>query len=362
MKISRVLIIVVVIIVIVIVALFAYEVIVPSNSNKNSIWFSAAEYPLETAATLGAGGQQCVNNIVYVYCVGGEDINNGPRNVVYTSSPISSSSSNISSWTTDSNVYPQNVYAESCVTFSGNIYCIGGINDDAQDDTAASYYASLNNGAVGTWNSTTSYPIPVDTESCVTSSGYAYCVAGNNQTGGSDANAVNSSSVWFAPLSSSGIGNWSLTNSYPAGVYYPTCFASQGYIYCIGGVSTNGDSANSVYYASLSSSGVGTWMQTTAYPQALSGQSCVIVSSTIYCVGGQGNNGAYSTAVYYATVSSSGVGSWKTGKSYPDTIVTSCVVNGETMYCIAGYDLSSSGYSSSVYYASLSAITGTATT
>jgi len=363
MKISRVLIVIVVIVIVVIVALAAYElIIVPSNTSKNSIWNSAAEYPLEVASTPGSGGQQCLNSTTYIYCIGGEDINNGPRNAIFTSSPILSTASNISSWTTDSSVYPQNVYAESCVSYSGNVYCVGGINDDAQDDTNASYFAPLNNGAVGTWKSTTSYPTPVDTESCVTFSSYIYCIAGNNQTGGSDANAVNSSSVWFAPLSSSGIGKWSLTTPYPTGVYYPACFSSQEDVYCVGGVSAGGSSSNSVYYASLSSNGVGAWQQTTAYPESLSGQSCVIVSSTIYCVGGQGNNGAYSSSVFYASISSSGVGSWSTGKTFPDTLTTACVVISSTMYCVGGYDLSSSGYSPAVYYATLNEITGTVTT
>lgn len=360
MKISRVLLIIVVIVVIAIVAVFAYAAFVASTSSVSSVWNSAAEYPLNVGGSYGVGGQQCVNSSSYVYCVGGSDINGDPRNSVYSSNPLSQSSMNISSWTTDQNSYPQEINFPSCVAYSTNIYCVGGIIDDNLDDTAASYYASLSNGAVSTWNSTTPYPISVDTQSCVASSGYIYCVSGSNSTDGSDSNAINSTSVYYAPLSNSGIGNWSLTNAYPD-IFYPICYAANGYIYCIGGVGSDGNAVNSIYYASLSSSGVGTWTQTTAYPAELSGQACVIVSSTIYCVGGEGNGDSYTNAVYYATVSSAGVGAWTSGAAYPDTAVTNCAAVAGTMYCIGGIDESSSGYTAEVSYAPLSGIVTTTT-
>ncbi len=364
MKISRVLIIIVVLVLIGIVALFLYEsLVVPSPSTSSSVvWNSAAEYPLQVSGNYGVGGQQCVNSSSYIYCVGGEDYNGGPRNSVYSSNPLSSSVLNISSWTTDSNVYPQDINGPSCVTFSNNVYCIGGTYDDAGDDIAASYYASLSNGVVGTWNATTAYPIPIDTSSCVASSGYVYCVGGDNETGGSESAATNSTSVWYAPLSSSGIGNWSRTNEYPPSIFYPVCYASQGYIYCLGGADVNDNAVNSVYYAALSSSGVGPWIQTTAYPAELSGQACVIISSTIYCVGGEGNGDAYSNAVYFAPVSSTGVGAWTKGPAYTDAAVTDCAAVGTTIYCVGGLDASSAEITAEVSFATLSSITTATTT
>jgi hypothetical protein len=363
-KISRIIVIVVVVVLIGIVALFLYESLVTSapSTSSSAVWNSAAQYPLQAGGTYGVGGQECVNSSAYIYCIGGSDVNGGPRNSVFSSNPLSSSSLNISSWTTDSSVYPQTVNAPSCVAYSGNVYCIGGTYDDAGDDTAASYYASLNNGVVGSWTATTSYPIPIDTQSCVASSGYVYCVGGDNETGGLNSAAANSTSVWYAPVSSSGIGNWTLTNAYPAGTFYPICYASQGYIYCVGGADVNDNAVDSVYYASLSSSGVGAWTQTTAYPAELSSQACVIISSTIYCVGGEGNGGSYSNAVYFAPVSSSGVGAWTQGPAYPDTAATDCAAVATTVYCIGGFDASSAEITSEVSFATLSAITTTTTT
>jgi hypothetical protein len=358
MKISRIILIIVVIVVIGIVALFAYEALVGTTSSSTSVWNSAAEYPLQVSGSYGVVGQQCVNSSAYIYCVGGLDYNSNPRNTVYSSNPLSSSSSNISSWTTDTSTYPQTINGQSCVAYGNDIYCVGGTYDDAGDDVNSSYFATLNDGTVGSWSSTTAYPIPVDSQSCVAYSSYVYCIAGNNETDGLQGNAQNSSSIWFAPLSSSGIGNWTLTTSFPSGIYYPSCYASQGYVYCLGGADINNEAVTSVYFASLSSTGVGSWSQTTAYPTAISGQSCVIVSSVIYCIGGEGNNGDYSNAVYYAPVSSTGIGAWKSGPAYPDTAATDCAAVDGIIYCSGGSDESSSGFTGSVYFAALSGISG----
>jgi hypothetical protein len=359
MKLSRVLLIVVVIVVILIVAAFLF-VDLTGTTSSSSTWNSAAEYPLQVSGSYGVVGQVCVNSSSYIYCVGGQDYNGGARNSVFSSNPLSSSSPNISSWTTDASVYPQTINAPSCVTFGSNIYCIGGNYDDAGDDTAASYFASLSNGNVGTWNSTTSYPIPVDTQPCVESSGYVYCVGGNNETQGLNSNSQNSTSVYFAPISNSGIGNWTITNAYPSGIYYPVCYAAAGYIYCLGGADESNNAVNSVYYASLSSSGVGTWTQTTAYPTSVSSQSCVIVASTMYCIGGYGNGG-YTNAVYYATISSTGVGAWESGAGYSDSVLTDCAAVSGTVYCIGGVDNSEAGITGAVGFLSLSTITESTT-
>ncbi len=45
------------------------------------------------------------------------------------------------------------------------------------------------------------------------------------------------------------------------------------HIYCIGG--STGSAVPNVYFASLSSTGVGTWPSTTSYPLNVYGHSCV---------------------------------------------------------------------------------------
>ena len=190
-KISRIIIVVVVIVVVALVALFVVGALLASTTSS-SVWTSGPEYPLQVDGGFVVGGQQCVNGTGYIYCIGGQDVNGGPRDDIYSSNPLSASSPNITSWTSDSNVYPETVYGQSCVYYSTNVYCIGGIYDDAGDDIASSYYATLSNGQVGKWNSTTSFPVAADTLSCVASSGYVYCVGGTTESNGLNATAAGS--------------------------------------------------------------------------------------------------------------------------------------------------------------------------
>lgn len=363
MRISRTIILVLVVVIIAIAGLYAFAVLLGPTPACTSTWDCAAGYPLQVSGAYGVAGQQCVNNATYVSCIGGEDANGRPRNEVYSSSAISLSSSGITSWTLGSNHYPLNIHGQACVAYSGYAYCVGGTYDDNGDDIASSYYAPLGGGsAVGAWSSTTAYPVPIDSQYCTAWSGYVYCVGGNNETDGTNADSTPSNSAWYAQLSSSGIGSWNHSTAYPANLYFPSCFGANGYIYCLGGADSNNNSQSSDYYAALSSAGVGSWTRTTAYPTKLSGQSCAFSSGYIYCVGGQttgGQHPAYTNAVYYAPVSSGGIGTWKQASDYPLSVETTCVISTGNMYCIGGFDGSSVGENNAVHYASLASLSGT---
>ena len=360
MKLSRIIILVVVLIVVVIIAVAAYSALVAPPAN--TAWKAAAEFPVETQDTFGVSGQQCINSTVYIYCIGGQDYLGGPHNSVYTSSPISSTANNITSWTPDpsSAIYPTPIYAQSCVANSGYIYCVGGTYDDGGDDVNSSYYATLSsNGVVGTWTKTTEYPAYIDSQYCVASSGYIYCVGGFTESNGLNATSAPSNSVWYAPISSSGIGTWSSSASYPSGIYAPSCFGGSGYIYCVGGIDGNGNPLDDAYYATLNSTGVGTWTQTTTYQFQGIGQACAVSSGYIYCVGGE-ESGGYTNAVYYAPASSGGIGTWSKAPNYPDSVWTTCAILSGDMYCFGGVDGSSAGESGATYYAPLTALLGLA--
>lgn len=359
----RRLIIIAVVVVVVILAFVVIAAILESNTSS-STWITTKDYPLQVNGVFGVSGQQCVNSTGYVYCIGGEDLNEVPRDNVYSSSALSSSSGNITSWTSDSHQYPQNIGYQSCVAYSSYVYCVGGSYDDAGDDVASSYYASLSgNGTVGSWVSTTAYPIPIDTEYCAAYAAHIYCVGGENETGGDADNTEATNSVWYAPISSSGIGNWTHSTPYPTNLYFPSCFASNGYIYCIGGADGNDNSQNTDYYAALSPTGVGTWTSTTPYPLQASDQACAFSSGDIYCVGGEesASTPSYTNAVYYATASSGGIGTWKQAGNYPDSAATTCVITSGNMYCMGGSDGSAAGVTAATYYVPLTSLSTTTT-
>ena len=232
--------------------------------------------------------------------------------------------------------YPTTIDGHSCVVSGGYVYCVGGDIHASASSTRAVYFAKLSSSGVGTWTKTTSYPTTIYRQSCVASGGYIYCVGGFN-------GFIWSGAVYFAKLSSSGVGTWKLT-TYTNDVADQSCVASGGYIYCVGGY--NGVVYTSaVYYAKLSSTGVGAWKSTTSYPTNVAFQSCVTVTGFIYCVGGYTGT-SETSAVYTSTLSSAGVGSWSLVSggfgNYPNPINSqSCVVIAGVpfvIYCVGGYN------------------------
>jgi len=358
LKLSRTLIVVIVVVVVGAAGFFAYSFLQGPAPSCTSTWPCAASYPIQVGGNLGVAGEQCATNSTYVYCVGGVDANGGPRNEVYVGTI--SATGNITGWSLSTNSYPQDVSGQSCVLSSGYLYCVGGIHDDAGDDLASSYYARVEgNGSVGPWQPTTHYPVPIDSESCVASSSYIYCVGGNNETDGTYSDIAPSTTVWYAQLSGAGIGTWAKTTPYSSNVYVPVCFASGGYIYCVGGADPSGSPVGTSYYAVLTNGGLGEWIQTTAYPVQATGQACAVAGGHVYCVGGETSGGqspAFTSAVYYSQVTSGGIGAWKSGPGYPDTVGTACVASSTNLYCLGGFDESQAGLTPIVNFASLSSL------
>lgn len=338
--------------IILLAGLFVYTVFIAPPSTSSGPWVSGPTYPLQVSGTGGVVGQSCVNGTGTILCIGGIDYNGNSRNNAYASTV---SSTGMSSWNPINN-YPQQVGLQSCVSYAGYVYCVGGSYDDAGDDIAASYFAPLGSSSIGSWNETTAYPIPIDSQACVASTGYIYCVAGNNESAGTNATAVPTDSAWFAQVSSSGIGAWKHTTPYPSSVAFPSCAASSDDIFCVGGVDASNNGVNSVYFAPLTSSGIGQWSQTTVYPMDAYGQTCVVTAGSIICIGGVPNGTtSASNAVYSAPVSSSGVGAWHKASNFPVGIETACTVAAGNLYCAGGYQ-DSSTISESTYYAPVSSL------
>jgi len=359
-KSSKILIALVVIAVVVVAGVFAYSMLSAPQPSCSPTWRCAATYPLQGGGTVGVAGQQCASNSTNIFCVGGVDASGGPQNDVFTATV--SASGNITVWHQSPSAYPQNVSGEGCAVISGYIYCVGGIHDATGDDLSASYYAELLvNGSLGAWQPTTPYPIPIDSESCVGWSSHIYCIGGNNETGGTESNVSPSSSVWFAPVNSTGIGKWAGTTTYPSGIFVPACYESGGFAYCLNGSDSNGDPLETVYFAPLTADGVGTWTPTATYPVASVGPSCVIASGYIYCVGGEtggGQSPTFTNFVYFAQISSAGIGPWSQGASYPRDVGTSCVTLQGSIFCVGGFDESSPGLDGVVNFAPLNSIPG----
>lgn len=220
--------------------------------------------------------------------------------------------------------------------------------------TETTYFPTPSTGQLGPWNSTTSYPLPLAGVTCVADGGFVYCVGGGNETAPRGPGELNL--TYYAPLSPTGVGQWTRTTDYPLMIVRPSCVTSLGYIYCVSGlVGPESNVTADVFYAPLSPSGIGAWKQTTPFPNPISLSPCVVDSSYIYCVT-QSAIVPFLPAgnTYFAHLSAAGVGNWTESTQMPYT-PQGCATSGGYVYCFGGACLSSNFQCTpSSYYAPLS--------
>jgi len=137
----------------------------------------------------------------------------------------------------------------------------------------------------------------------------------------------NAADVFYAPLSGTGVGSWMQTTSMPT--LTAGCLAVNGYVYCFGGGPCTplpeSDCYSPSYFASFTSSGVGSWNRTSELPTA-GWAIYVAAESYIYYLG---------TPVFYAQVGSDGIGGWEATTNFPHSDNPSaCASEGSLIYCV----------------------------
>jgi len=212
---------------------------------------------------------------------------------------------------------------QTCVASSGYVYCLGG-------DSTLTYYSQLSSAGLGPWIPTADYPVPVERASCVVSSNYIYCVGGT--VGSADGGTISpTANVYYAPLLSPGIGEWTASTPFPEDT--AQCMTDSGYIYCV-----TRSSPPDAYYAPLSSSGVGTWTPTAGPPTIT--QGCTSAGGYVYCFGGGGcaptgpASDCYSPS-YFAPLTASGIGTWKTTTDLPTAVSATYATAGSYIYYLS---------------------------
>jgi hypothetical protein len=298
-----------------------------TNAESLESWTATSPYPGN------ASGLQCVTSDPYLYCINGSS-------VYYTQF---SPSGEVGTWTKATS-YPNNTTSDSCVSYGDYIYCVSGCCLYGPRPTADDFYGSLSSSGIAKWVKTTPYPNPVLGLSCAASDGYIYCVGGYETVG-----TLESNQVYYAPISSRGIGTWNETTNYPVTIGAESCSIFNSYIYCVGGDTSKGPMpVNSAYYAPVSSSGVGNWTNGTDFPasELINPQSCVPSDGYLYCI---------TDNDYYSQLGPN-VGAWIQTTSYPDSRgPAACVAYAQYLYCAGGS-------SNSVYYSAISSPGNTTTT
>lgn len=226
------------------------------------------------------------------------------------------------------NAYPSNI-VPSCVFNQNYAYCTAGFYTAppyAPMDTNRSFYSNVSAEDKINWIGTSDYPIAISNVNCYTYNESIICIGGYknfSESQGKSIGAVNN--TYIAPISINGIGPWKVGPNYPDPIN-PSCVTYGGYIYCIGGLTTNDTFNGNDYYAQLSSNGIGNWIETDGYPIHGYAQACVAYGGYVYCVGGRNLPNSTTSNVYYAQLSSSGIGTWIAGSSYPIPAITDCVI------------------------------------
>ena len=270
----------------------------------------------------------------FIYCIGTRAAT--PVNQV-NFAPIYANGS-LGGWNATS-PYPYFMYGLGCVVNNDYIYCMpaGPAPQNATaNTTTATYYAKMTPQGIPEWIKTTPYPIPLSQTICTNPyDNITYCVgtASGNQTEGRR--------VFYAKLTSNGIGNFTETTPYPVPFAAARCSTYEGYVYCIGNLYPQ--FANRTYRSKiLSSEGLGRWNITQAapYPGRLFASGCLPYGSYLYCVGGINGN---ETLSFYTSINQSGIGKWIETTPFPvPHLGVPCTISREGyIYCIGnGYRVS----------------------
>jgi hypothetical protein len=329
-----------------------------SNFTGPGNWTEQLDYGAASGNTGSGGisvlGTSCVSNASYAYCVGGQNSTGTDLSDVFVAHV--SSSGTVDAWneTTDygaasgtSGSGGLGVEFTSCVAYTGYIYCVAGATSVAPGTTSKVYYAPLLSTGVGAWTETTDYGAASGTTgaggirtfllSCSEVSGYIFCVGDG------------SSKVFYASLSSSGVGAWTETTDFGAAtgstgsggvaVSNPACVPNGTYIYCVGGT-VSFKATSQVFFARANASGVAGWNETIDYAAGsgttgsggipIYGTACFEYSGEITCVDGDNKTNVALDQVFYAALNSTGVGPWGQAGAYGDlplaTYHLSCVL------------------------------------
>ena len=212
----------------------------------------------------------------------------------------------IGPWSVASISLPVVLQGMSVINTGTNLYVIGG--DSIVNSPSPIYQASVTNGVIGPWLSTSTIPtLPTKAEyaAYLENNNILYMFGGN--TGGGNTTNIYSASI----NSTSGIGTWILsTTTLPfAGSNLPMAVIGN-FVYLFGG--WNGTAASDVVYSStINTDGtLSAFVNTNQnLPIATCSTQAYSNGSYVYLFGNY-NSGSGSNAIYYAPITNSTIGTW----------------------------------------------------
>lgn len=249
--------------------------------------------------------------------------------------------------------YPLSVDPSVVVTSSSD-FLSGGNNEGDIDYTTADQITGMkpSGGTLGAWGTTTAVGSATQGTGnhgmgTVVYNGYMYVL------GGATTEFGNIGDTAYAPINSNGtLGTWtagtSLDTTGAGHGYGLAVVAYNGYIYAMGGQF----SSQVVHYATLnpSTGAIGAWQTTTSLPAARFAAGSAVYNGYVYLVGGYG--GGTLSSVIYSKINADGtLGSWQSTTAMTDTRATLGVfAYNNHLYAVGGYrDENNAQYSATLY-------------
>lgn len=271
-----------------------------ANSAALSSWTATTSLSVGADANHRArvrGGAVVANG--YIYHIGGVDgATNTLADIEYAKL---NTDGTVGSWTAAANAI--SVTGDSTrrqfqpVVANGYLYIIGG-RDNTNTTRDTSYYAKLNaDGSVGTWSATTVLPSARFGQATVAYNGYIFVIGGFNSS------LTAQTSVYSAKVNADGtLGSWStLSGVLPTGLTNINgASVANGYVYIVGGFTSGGSSSTSIYHAKLKNDGtidtttsgstLGWVTQTAQIPSGEENIQTFVANGYLYAIGGDSSD------------------------------------------------------------------------
>lgn len=229
-----------------------------------------------------------------LYWIGGQDATGDEKSEVYYATP-NTSTGNISSWSTASNVLPSDRTQFGAASWNDRLYVVGGLNDSAAVTNTVYISPQLSSGG----NITSSWTTESTNVPDVARSGNTVIAYANNlySLGGYDGTNYLLDSQFTQINSDGSIDEWTFTTPLPNATRQAEGFAANGYMYVAGGRSADNTCDSNTYVAPISANttivsgnnptGVGEWNETNVrYEGDRYGNAVAYSEGRVYLLGG----------------------------------------------------------------------------
>ena len=247
-----------------------------------------------------------------VYLMGGYLYNSNPTSSVYT---MSIDSNGLISATTTSTALPSAVSGAACFMTKNRVFLAGGVGTGT-NRVSTVYTAPINaDGTLGAWATTNSLPGVLSDSNAVVTNSRVYLIGGHNASAATNV-------VYVATINSDGtIGTWSTTTNYPINASTMAAIVTKNRVYMAGGYvgPTTVNETAAVYTAPINADGtLGAWVAATSLPGALSDSKTLVTKNRVFLFGGRVSNNPTSVT-YTAPINTDGtLGTWTTATNCPD--------------------------------------------